>query len=377
MLKKSLLPLASLLGVTLGGCATVSTGRQAESNGRGISYHLPQGLLRVTVTDAEGTISVLVAGPVMVADPSHRLSTVIHRGTISDDDVTIGVDAKTNLLSSVAVTSEGRLDDILESAVRTAVALQGSNTEGGRVVFEGLYRVDQLTQAETDANRALREHFADLCTPMPAAVAAGGTETAAQRRCRELERAGARSGNPVSIAMDQAPPVLRAGDTVDLRPCQRGVCYRPLVPARVSLTFGRSRQTQPMLFPDETQIIAINLLSGVFAQQKYELKFTDGVLTSYMQNSRSELVGLVSLPLTIVKAVISAPGQLLGARQTAAASEQSYLAAIASLAQQRASLRATCAAQPQDCPESALRIIRASTSGGSSGAGNGGVFDNR
>ena len=83
----------------------------------------------------------------------------------------------------------------------------------------------------------------------------------------------------------------------------------------------------------------------------------EGIDVAAAESSRAK----ASSDMAIVKAAISGPAQLLGARQSAATSEQTYLAAIASLAQQRATLRATCEAQRQDCPETALRIIRATT----------------
>jgi hypothetical protein len=227
-------------------------------------------------------------------------------------------------------------------------------------VFEGLYRLDELDRAMMEGNAALRSHQENVCR------AAVSTDQAATRRCSELRTLNATRGGAIQIETPdhrrEQLPVLRASANVDLSPCAMGVCYRPLVPIRVRMSFaGQSSQTQTMLFPDEAQIIAVNLRSGVFADQKYELSFTDGVLTSYSQNSRSELVGLVSLPLTIVRTAIAAPAQLLGARRQAAADEQAYLTAVASLAQQRAQVRQLCATQPQDCPETALRIIRATT----------------
>lgn len=344
----------------LAGCATVSTQPQATGQ-EGISYHLPIGMMSLSIVDTGGVITVFAAGPVMQADPAYRLSSRIHRGTISDDTTTIRVDEKTNLLTTVSVSSVGRLDDILTTAASTFGAIQGGDASEGRVVFRKLYRLDELDTASSDANAWLRNYHGRLCVNGAIRRGVEAENQSLQRLCRDLHQLFATS-SPIALRVENAP-ATHATNRLDLNACQRGVCYRPLVPYRVTLTLGTvSEQSETMLFPDENQLMAVSLPSGVFADQKYDLAFVDGVLTSYGQTSQSELLGLLSLPIDIAKAIIAAPAQLFGARQAAATAEQTYLATIAARAQQLQATRAVCTQTPNDCPGTALRVIGASAS---------------
>jgi len=342
----------------LGGCATTAAHPDIKG-GRGISYHLPEGKVRVTLTDAGGTISVLLAGPIMLPDPGYRMRSTVPHGAISDDDVTIAVDPKTNLLTSVKVTSTGRLSEILEQGLKGVLALEGSDETAGQVFFQKLYSLEELeSTAAAEANTAIRGHFATACRLRPATEL---TE-AEKKSCKTMALIGAERGSPVSFAVSPSPtiavPVGRSDSALDVRPCLSGVCYRPLKPYMVTLTVANAfTQSDLLLFPDRSVVNSVPLASGVFAQQKYDLGFTEGVLTTLTQNSKSELVGLTLMPVKLLTAVLSAPGVALGLKKDASAAEASYLQTVASTAAQRQATREACKERPQDCTDTARRLI--------------------
>jgi hypothetical protein len=102
----------------------------------------------------------------------------------------------------------------------------------------------------------------------------------------------------------------------------------------------------------------VDLPAGLFAEQKYTLTFTNGVLTNYTQNAQSELVGLFQLPADVLRAFLQAPAEALGLRQSNVTAETSYLNAVRANADAQRQAAETCAANRNACPDSATRLIR-------------------
>lgn len=325
-----------LASVILSGCASVETSG-LQSGAQGVGYYLPKGKFELTVVDDSGGLSATLAGPVMVADERYPLVTRLPRSGTSDNHVTVTVDPKTNLLSKVDVTSTGDVATIAKSIAKTVAMIQAAGGSSGKTIFDKVYDLTELGDgtAANDVNAFLQQYFAAQCGPATAntmplgdELTASGYEATvakADRKtqllyCRKLSLAGlstARANTLVTIAVSDRPsPRTAAWRRTDPqtgtavpdpsfdggRDCGRGICYRPFRPTRIALEVkGAFSQSGVFLVPDETQTLFVGLPQGAFAEQKYTLTFTEGVLTEYEQNSKSELVGALALPSTSSK----------------------------------------------------------------------------
>jgi len=409
---------AGLAALSMAGCAAVETkpfsgGKVAE----GIAYHLPIGVVHVAATDADGVISIVVGNGRVV--PDNRV-TLVARGTrdgLADNDVQITVDTN-NMLSKVDATSSGQLGTIITNLVNAAVLLQGSESTSGTTFFSRDYTIDQLaTTATAEVNAALVAHFTTICgattLPRAAELAALGYQENKQAQidrqldCRAMILAGvdtatsANGGRGLVLidadeglaSPDTSPAPTAAADRTPISGdmnalCARGICYRPLKAYRVRLRIvGVLDTSDTFLLPDLDRLVFVDLSNGVFAQQKYTMLFTNGVLTDYTQNRKSEVAAFSALPVTIVTSILSAPAAALNRKQSLLQAQTNYLTANATLADKVKSLQATCQASPTACTPTTYKILKGSITqpartsnsdsvgGGSVGGGVGGGSD--
>lgn len=389
------------IGLLLSGCSTVST-RPVGNAAPGIAYQLPLGKMRLRVTEASGVLSVLLDGPLVVGDPDQRLVAALPQSGVADNNVTVTVDGKTNLLQKVEVISTGRLTDIATNIAKSVVFLQGSDTASGVTVFAGVYDVDALPEAARAANDKLAEYFGTVCQrgaslaslPLGKALAdvgqTGDEEKAFLKdrllRCRAMVLAGADVRDLIRISVapvreGPAPLVAMPGahsiSPYDLAACRSGICYRPYRSRQVTLDVrGAFSLTDVFLLPDPDALIHVALPAGVFAQQKYTLDFTDGVLTKYQRDGKSELVGLSNLPVAIVTTVLSAPAEALGLRQKGLEAQTAYLGALNNAVAAKNAAAAQCAGKPERCPDTAYKLIGGRLSAPTGGAGGPGPDSN-
>ena len=174
----------------------------------------------------------------------------------------------------------------------------------------------------------------------------------------EVARVGSQ---PAPTSVDWRPQGLPVPANEPLgAACARGLCYRPMTTVGVTLGVrGASRQRDVFLVPDAARTMVVQLPQGVFAQQKYVLVFSDGVLTEYGQNTKSELVGFSTLPVSVVTAILKAPATALGLRTADLKAQADYLAQLQALQTAQASAAATCRTDSNVCPLTALKIIGA------------------
>lgn len=376
--------LAILIAGSLGACSTVRSTNFETSSKQGIPYNLAVGSLQLSIVDSDGALSIAVAGPFVSADPQEQMIAMPMRSGLADNNVTITVDPKTNLLLKVDSTSTGRFGDIAKKAARS-LAFQSAIESVGTPIFKQRFNplTDDVKTINVNANAALQGYFDRRCTngvalakfnkngPLAEADYTKKESNAAmvQRllRCRALEEAGVKSASagPISLVKvqvdDKAVGKIARNSEIkaSAAQCKRGVCFRPFRPLKVSLSLGNYySQSDVMLIPDTSRLAYVDLASGVFAKQMTVANFTDGMLTSLKQDSGSELLGLVSLPADIAAELIKAPAEALGLKKTALAAETSYLAAVRANATEQDEAQKVCKNNPGACPETAYKVIK-------------------
>ena len=161
--------LIALAAMLPSACATIQTTGPGAGWREGISYHLPKGMFRVSVVENAGSLTVTLAGPVMVADPAYPLVSRLPRSGTSDNDVKVAVDPKTNLLTRAEVTSTGDVGTLVENIATAVATLQSGEQTTGTTIFNKAYDFDELgTSASGEVNAFLAEYFVGHCGSLDA-----------------------------------------------------------------------------------------------------------------------------------------------------------------------------------------------------------------
>lgn len=391
--KTGILAALALGAMALGGCATVQSSSLEPTTSTGIPYSLPEGRLQLTIVEDKGKLSVQLGGPVVIPDQNHRMVAHLPHGGTSDNNVTITVDAATNLLEKVDATSTGKLSAIISSAVGS-LAYQSSQSTSGVVLFDMLFEANEtaVNDVMTRVNDALKGYYEARCVTGLALLqnqhkkalkeAGYDPKPALKERlvaCRSLTEAGLGKEEPLisltvgsNTYLAKSPPTdpakeietvtIKSGpaETYGLRQdCGLGVCFRAFKPVEVGLQMGDYlKKSGVFLIPDKESLVLINLRSGVFAEQKYVLTFTDGMLTSYTQNSQNELQGLVGLPGAIVADTIKKQTEALGLRKSELEAETALLNAAQANIEAQLKTRQTCDNNQGGCGATVYRLLR-------------------
>lgn len=265
------------------------------------------------------------------------------------------------LLQKMSVSSEVNLSDIIRA--ETAVSFLSTRVRAEATGWDYV--------ASTDQERTLAEQYArylwSLQGPpemfsLTATVNAysgfysGATNQLLTRQIAQLNRAAvsamkkvpdtsdegapienfrlaAKPGYPVAGSVSTTPPLLQPNDT-----SYKGVVFRTMVPKRLSITaspqslkFGPtcslrsvsvSQNDATFMVADPTSTFVADTSRAFLVQKKVDLAVTDGVLTGIDVDKKSELLAAVSLPVTILKAIASIPGEILNVKVTQIANEQ-------------------------------------------------------
>lgn len=350
----------------LGGCATMDTRYVAsrDRGGEGISYFLPTGHFDLKMYEREGDIWVTIGAPRLLPDGSMPLRTALRAGGTADNDFTVVV-GEDGFLSSLKGSSEGKVTEIATELAKFVVLNSGDRPSDLQPFFERPYRFSDFAQAEKDANIVLGSYLAASAKsdcrsvkgkePSTRCLRISDLQTLQPRR-NFIRITSESNGEMVSQANLATTP------TIPLSAPRDALFYHPLAPVQLTLHLANGyMRSDVFAVPDKSRVDWVRAPGGVFAKQEYDFTFTHGVLTSYKRVARNETVGLVSLPLTVVKAVISAPVELLGARTTVTEANAKYLTQLNQLATQAKTAQDSCKAVPAICGNSVYRIIGATT----------------
>lgn len=115
----------------------------------------------------------------------------------------------------------------------------------------------------------------------------------------------------------------RSQDYVSEKSTIRGIFYRPRIPYNYFLFIKKNRQaaggwrlaaTAPVPMENIAPVISVGLERAIFSQRKTSLIFDEGMLVSGCIFKTSELQEAINVPLTLVKAVIALPANIVQVR---------------------------------------------------------------
>lgn len=319
-------------------------------------YYLPRALIRVKANAADAvtlaTDNLDVALNV-VGDKSQLFCLDYLSQANAQDLIAVQRDAN-GLLSSISTTAEDKTPEIAAKLIQTgeylAIAAARSArpaTSGDNVDLEfDPFNWDELVAVKRALKRfgfCLYIEGYSFHVPVYDPVAA---LTAGRTWCS--------NDNPAypGVETDEFSSL-----PVPLEVMRTGVLYRPnktfkLVILRQTDPGSRGPwqiyQTKRVDMPNISPVLSIGVKRAVFATRKTTLNFNNGVLTDVAINKGSELVGFVSIPLALAKAIVDVPGQIVTLRITDTNNKTQLIAAQTQLIEAIASYKATAGATSND-----------------------------
>jgi hypothetical protein len=334
---------ALILSAALSGCAIVTseriTGDPPGAVRQGLPYMLPKAVLPIDLVDSGGSLRIDLKAPVMVGDPdyAYALNPVIN--AFSSDILKLAVDPKTGLLTSLDLDSTDKTGEVLKQILvtRGARAESAAASAGEQVLFSG-FLDPGVNDANVNAqlNQAVQLH---LATKRAGCVgAAADTEV-----CKTYSTLALRSANtPIVSVSAQAVRFVPAASAasaaqnfrsvtspvVEAPECGKGICHRGVRPHEITITlFGQSQSTIAQL-PNGAPVMSLPLSAQPFVQVKHKVTFVDGMVQGYDADRPSSALAIVSWPLDVYKAILTATSELLqlkidtSQKQTAWSQEQ-------------------------------------------------------
>lgn len=318
----------ALVLAPLAACGTVSS--QFEATVLSCSaafggYHLPTGLLKVTVTDPDSRDNrkISIEGPVPAADRDLGPVCLYHSNSIlSQDDINVRRDSE-GLLMSVASKAVDRTPNIAENIADIQLAVRGPSA------------VEQANSFEFN--------------PFDLVEAARiNTALSALGYCVVVENVTAPHVGEPHYCANPKPPTGHV-DIITARPAEEvmpdgslragGILYRPLLPRVLNVYWqeepGRGKfkllERREIAMPNGAPVFVLRVPRAAFATRTTNITFEHGVLRAVEIDKTSEVVGFLKIPLEITDRLISIPAEILQIRIGAVTDQQRLIATQAQL----------------------------------------------
>ena len=270
------------------------TVQRLEKDGEiSVSYFLPRQRAKVTIeskknTDETCTQSAKFEILKVEPDTEHHYIAFFKHGITRDDVIDLKI--KDGLLSGAETTVTDRtLDIVLELAKSAGLGLPT------------IQSVPAAQPPETECAAFVRSAVIDP------------TVTEADN---EISSLLAESNFLIKIERPNSAASMNFTATDSKYP---GLVYRRKLPYIVTIceknggsdNCGTEKQETQYRLPDSNSIMVMPIKSGRFVTTKHKLEFDQGEPTQVKIEQDSEVIALVSFPLTLAKAILSVPAEIL------------------------------------------------------------------
>lgn len=303
--------LVLLAASLVGSCASVTTSVVAlEESVSGLTYFLPQKLIKVTYTVAKDARPVVNIEPTpAIPDSQHRFVASFSRNYAGKNELNVAVNSS-GLLTTGNSTTTSQVADVLKEAAASFGAL-------------GTFAVSNtpLPSADCAAVGTYSTIFrlSDFSSNTGANTIVGTTLSSAQSFCQlTIEVAKLIGGVGETKQISRAQPI-GLGTSV------AGFYYRSVAPFLVTVTRKNSEKERfIVILPDESSTNFLPVERALFANAKAEFVFTDGIATTYKQDAESELLGIAKIPAAVLAGYFAAAGKAFTDRQTVVKNESLF-----------------------------------------------------
>lgn len=319
------------------------------------AYYLPRALIHFTANkdDSTGIITGSLNSPPlnMVPDRLQPLCLDYLSLATAQDIVTVQRDPSTGLLATISSDVTDRTPQIINTLVATAenvtiaAARQASLTTSDALDIE----FDPFVPPELEAAKLAMRRFG-FCLYVEghsfftAGLDAEHVLAAGQNWCSAPRMPAYSDPAERFSALPVPPETMRSG-----------VLYRPNMTHKIVILYKKDPngpgpwtlyQTKRLDMPNVSPVLSIGVERAMFTERQTTLNFNEGILTDVAVNKMSELVGFVSIPLTVAQAIVSIPQQIVTLRITDVNNQAALLNAQNSLLQAVAASQSAMASNP-------------------------------
>lgn len=252
--------------------------------------------------------NVTIGTPVMLPDPSRTYALCYNPSAFSDDDLTIKGSAS-GLLSEIAITADDRADDVVRKVAEGVVEVAKLASLVGT---PGLRSQSDPTGTRTRDDLALctgEKNFAFSVLIDPTNVTQSKEVIAKALRDRGVPQSCLTfDAQDVPQSNGTAAPVFDDPSEVT-RLCSQGACYRRAWPVVFTVTEKSTSQGSSFVaqIPNSGPIGVVDFKRALFVKVEASAKFDQGMLTSFTYKKPSEVLAVASLPVDVLKSLVSIP----------------------------------------------------------------------
>jgi hypothetical protein len=293
--------------------------------GGGHYYSLPKGMVTIEFTPNAGKDSCkgtnkppLKSTPSVVPDSAQMYTVELNSSAVFGDEFRIENEAN-GLLKSLTTKSKDNSVEITNQLLQLVTELK-KGTSAPQTLSRSLDVSDLQPQSIGCETVILRCVAGDSCN-----------------QDREMLIKGKFSTNKLIVTNLSKFQNSKETSTTQICP-QDAICYRPLVPWIVSVTYDGKDVSEIVLLPDNDTIIPILVSRARFVEQTENYTFVAGGLTVTDIKRPSSAAGLFQIPLNIAKSIIALPSALLDFKITTLTQDKSLATAQLELLKKQAEL---------------------------------------
>lgn len=292
------------LPILLAGCTALSVESSFVANKQPhapyVAYHLPKSIVSLNVAlDKDGKVTIGKAAEKRVADPNAHYRLNLKQLPTANDQFTLAVGAD-GLLNSAKITNEDKTADIISSATslltEVGKAISTQDDDGRDDGSPPPFSIDLVFDPDDPRQVAFSSRqlsFASAGTFHLLLKTIEGDFLYRQNLPIPGRRLSETSEN-VTVAQQ----------------CEGSFCFRTMRPIIVEIKANGgtlvSRQTVDVV--NTKQVSSFDVRRAACVKKVTDLTFEDGVLTKADITKPSEILGCISIPATILKAIVGFPG---------------------------------------------------------------------
>jgi hypothetical protein len=269
------------------GCSVITSKKLSINQPSAVTtaayYFLPKARIHIQVLEGKGKDgkekrALQYVETIIIPDESELLLLNYNQSALSNDSLTIQLTAE-GLLKKVETTVEDKSGEVIVKLaevgkeVAKAAMYVSSVGESPSVIRDFIISPSDFSKINTEILNIMPEKFqVDLRPIVPLSSSDKGGK-----------------------------------DKISL-----GVCFRPLIPYRLTFREGNTViEERVLLLPDGAPKICMPIERSAFVKKVTNLTFEKGILTEIHIEKPSEALGFMDIPVSIAKAIASVPAELI------------------------------------------------------------------
>ncbi len=293
----------ALLG--LGACSAALTS-SVQDKGQVTNYFLPKSNIKMDLLSDGAEYQLQYIETQIVPDRDFEYALYYRYSAFSDDKYVIQR-TNTGLLSSIQFTADEKTAEVLVKVVDIAkevakaafVPFADLKEQGFETVYSGVF--DPFNPEE-------RQAFVDAINEI-----SGST------------------GLKYNIEIDQKsyeqdPGAPDRPKSAPYSSCTAGACFRTASIFPLIITRGKKEvQRINLTLPNPAAIGSVDITRAAFVKKVTDITFDNGILTKIDVHKPSEALAFMEIPLSIAKAIVSVPGEILKLKFDISTAEKNLL----------------------------------------------------